>query len=116
MIRAFLVLLLVGCVEIPTGVQDLLDDLATTGEIASLTCPDSLSIVNSETGSCSGANIDGTLIDIDGYAPLIWKSSDPSAVTVTITGTVEAGTVADSALITGIGTNDSFATAWIVSY
>ena len=105
--RALWVLLLVGCIDIPTGLNEHIDLLTEAAEVASVTCsPVSLAIATNEIGTCSAFNVDGTRIDMDGFAPVVWKSSDPSAVSISTAGEIRAESVVSASVtITALGTN-----------
>ncbi len=106
-----LALAVVGCIDIPTGANDHIEALTNAAEVSSVVCaPVALEIAILETGFCSARNVDGTVIDIDGFSPVVWQSSDPTAVTVSMGGDIFAGiNVSTSVIITAKGTNGTSA-------
>ena len=112
-----LALLLAACIDIPTGLNDHIALLTEGGEAVTVTCsPSSLAVATNEVGDCAAFNVDGTRIDIGGFTPVIWVSSDPSAVSISMSGEIRAeNTVAASVTITATGTNGSSATATVAS-
>ena len=116
--KKFILLLAVAaCIETPSGITDYLDALAASGEVASVTCaPASLAIAVNEVGSCSAFNADGTRLEINGVSPVIWVSSDPTAVSVSSDGEIRAESVVSASVtITATGINNSIATAVVAS-
>ena len=106
-----LALLLAACIDIPTSITDQIDSLAVANQVASVTCaPHRLSIAVQAIAHCDAFNVDGTRINFDGFLPLVWASSQPTAISVTTAGLIRAETVvSDSVLITAAGTNGSSA-------
>ena len=106
-----LALLLVACMELPTGITDQLDSLTDVNQVASVTCTaDGLSIAVQAVEQCDAFNLDGTRINFNGFSPVVWASSQPTAISVTTAGLIRAETVvSDSVLITAAGTNGSSA-------
>ncbi len=113
-----LLLAVVGCIDIPTGLNDHLDLLTEGAEVASVACePVALEVAINETGECAAFNVDLTRIDIDGFAPVTWESSDPQAVSVSTGGGLRAGSaVSASVTITATGTNGSTASFVVSSF
>ena len=113
-----MVLLLVACINVPTGINDHLELLTASAEVASVTCtPSALEIAITETGVCSAFNADLTRLDVGGFSPVIWTSNDPTAVSVSMSGKIFAETVASSAVtITAAGMNGTIASFIVTTF
>ena len=113
-----LALLFIACIDIPTGLNDHIDLLTEGGEVASVVCaPAALEIAANERGECSAFNAARTVIEIDGFAPVLWVSDDPQAVSITSNGEIFTGsTVNASVTITATGTNGSTASFVVSSF
>ena len=114
----FLAILLTACtVEMPTSLIDPADLLAASLEVVRVTCTaDTLELATNETGTCNPFNVDGTRIDYSGFFPVVWTSSNPSAVSVTTGGQIQAEVVADSTFIEAVGANSTKAGVWVTSF
>lgn len=113
----FAILMTACTVEAPTSLIDQTDLLATSLEVDHLTCtPDSLALAINETGTCSAFNLESTRIDYNGFSPVVWTSSNPSAVSVTTGGQIQAESVPDSAFIEAVGANNTKAGIWVTSF
>ena len=109
MLKKLAPLLLLGaCFDIPTGLQDQLDNLAIEEEVAFVNCdPLALELAVNQPGACDALNADSTRIDPNAA---VWTSSVPSAVTVTTAGLLRAETfVSNNVVITAAGANGSSA-------
>lgn len=115
-----LLLALAACfeVEMPTGANDFVDLLTNSAEVASISCvPARLDIATDQTGTCSAFNAAGTVIEINGFSPIVWTSNNPQAVSIRSDGSIFAGfVVATCAMITGTGTNNTSATFCVESF
>ncbi len=101
-------LVLVGCFEFPSGLQEQLDDLATEEEVFWVNCePKLFELAINQTGSCDALNADSTLLDPNA---VVWSSSIPDGIVVTTSGELEANNfVSDNVVITAGGANRTFA-------
>lgn len=106
--KLFLILALVGCIEVPTGLVDQLEELAIEAEAGFVNCtPLTLELAIQQEGFCDVLNADSTRIDPN---VVVWTSSVPSAVTVTTAGAIRAETVVSTnVVITAAGPNGSSA-------
>ena len=99
-----LALLLVACIDLPTGLNDFFDELAVAGEVANVNCP--ASMVVGQAALCTVSNNALTQIELGGFVLAIWESSAPTIVSVSTDGEVTALAVG-TATITARGTNNS---------
>ena len=110
-----LVLLLAGCVDVPTGLQDQLDNLAIEEEVFFVNCaPHALELATNQISSCDVLNADSTRIQ---PFAAVWTSSVPSAVTVDTQGSLRAETfVSNNVVITAAGANGTSAFAIVTTF
>ncbi len=100
-----------GCIDIPSGLEDHLNLLVDDGVIAAVVCaPSTLPVLG--VGDCTGLNANGTQIIFNGFAPLTWDSSNDAVVEIDQSGTFIASTSGTST-ITAVGTNGSTASTVI---
>ena len=93
-----------ACNSVSTGVEDFLDDLSVSGEIATIVCPATMIVGQVEILTAS--NVAGTNVSIGGFVLAIWESSAPAIIVITTDGEITALAVG-SATITARGTNNS---------
>lgn len=84
--------LLVGCGPDLAGIEEwdaYLERLTEASVPATIDCG-AETIEIGETRQCRALSERGTVIEVEGYAPLIWSSLNPVRMSITVTGIVTA--------------------------
>ncbi len=107
-----------ACFSVPAGLDDQLESLVVSHEVFFVSCvPAALELAIGQTGQCEALNADSTRIDFEGFAPVTWDSSFPSAATVSTDGSMRAETaVSNNVVVTAHGTNGTSAFAIVTTF